>query len=181
MGLLFNDSYNAPHNEPIWIVRLPEVLSKYLPIGEREVRALIESGHLEAIKLARCGTGWKIGITKRSILKYQKEHWGLEPKTPPSYWGINKVKPEPEAEPEPLASTTRTDSKVRAERRRRHRANVVRAAYDHGLAKPLSFKGRRAELSANEQAKLRYKHEVAIYETIKELRPDLILTEEGED
>jgi hypothetical protein len=176
MSLLFQDEpgYSwTQTTDPLWIIRVPEVLANYLPIGKTKLNRLIKAKKLETVVLGRSGNGRLLGITKRSIIHYQKEAWNLEST-------IEEPIPLGHSETE-ITTRKKADNAAYVRKYQRHVSAVVRAAYELGLAKPISFKGKLAEISLPEQAKLRYQHKMAVYNTIKELNPELILNEGGPD
>ena len=62
--------------KPIVVVRKREA-RRYIPYGQSQFDQLIADGKLEAVPLSERGKA--IGITLRSILKYQRETMGLTP------------------------------------------------------------------------------------------------------
>jgi hypothetical protein len=61
---------------PHEIVRKKD-LHKYIPYQKTQIDEIIDRGQLEVVKLS--ANGRAIGITMRSIVKYQTEIMGLEP------------------------------------------------------------------------------------------------------
>lgn len=59
------------------IVRRADVRALYIPLSESRLDDLIRAGQLETVQLSK--GGYAIGITLRSILKYQTEVMGLAP------------------------------------------------------------------------------------------------------
>jgi hypothetical protein len=64
-----------PSEGPEEIVRLKHVQAKFIPLGKTQLAELVKAGHLKAVPLSPGGRAK--GITKRSIVEYQRRIMGL--------------------------------------------------------------------------------------------------------
>ena len=61
--------------KPVVVVRKKVARTKYIPFGSTQFDQLITDGKLEVVPLSEGGRA--VGVTLRSILKYQKDVMGL--------------------------------------------------------------------------------------------------------
>jgi hypothetical protein len=64
-----------PSEEAEEIVRFKDVRAKFIPLGKTQLADLVKAGHLKAVPLSPGGRAK--GITKRSIIEYQRRVMGL--------------------------------------------------------------------------------------------------------
>jgi len=62
-------------DDPEEIIRPKDVQAKFIPLGRTQLAELVKAGHLKAVPLSPCGRAK--GITKRSIVEYQRRVMGL--------------------------------------------------------------------------------------------------------
>jgi len=60
---------------PEEIIRPKDVQARFIPLGKTQLAELIKAGHLKAVPLSPGGRAK--GITKRSIVEYQRRIMGL--------------------------------------------------------------------------------------------------------
>jgi hypothetical protein len=61
--------------DPEEIIRPKDVQAKFIPLGKTQLAELVKAGHLKAVPLSPGGRAK--GITKRSIIDYQRRVMGL--------------------------------------------------------------------------------------------------------
>jgi hypothetical protein len=64
-----------PSKDPEEIIRPKDVQARFIPLGKTQLAELIKAGHLKAVPLSPGGRAK--GITKRSIIEYQRRVMGL--------------------------------------------------------------------------------------------------------
>jgi hypothetical protein len=64
-----------PSEDPEEIIRPKDVQAKFIPLGKTQLAELVKAGHLKAVPLSPGGRAK--GITKRSIIEYQRRVMGL--------------------------------------------------------------------------------------------------------
>jgi hypothetical protein len=61
--------------DPEEIIRPKDVQARFIPLGKTQLAELVKAGHLKAVPLSPGGRAK--GITKRSIIEYQRRVMGL--------------------------------------------------------------------------------------------------------
>jgi hypothetical protein len=64
-----------PSEDPEEIIRPKDVQARFIPLGKTQLAELIKAGHLKVVPLSPGGRAK--GITKRSIIEYQRRVMGL--------------------------------------------------------------------------------------------------------
>jgi hypothetical protein len=64
-----------PFKDPEEIIRPKDVQARFIPLGKTQLAELVKAGHLKAVPLSPGGRAK--GITKRSIIEYQRRVMGL--------------------------------------------------------------------------------------------------------
>ena len=64
-----------PSEDPEEIIRPKDVQARFIPLGKTQLAELIKAGHLKAVPLSPGGRAK--GITKRSVIEYQRRVMGL--------------------------------------------------------------------------------------------------------
>jgi hypothetical protein len=64
-----------PSEDPEEIIRPKDVRRRFIPLGKTQLAELVKAGHLEAVPLSPGGRAK--GITKRSVVEYQRRVMGL--------------------------------------------------------------------------------------------------------
>jgi hypothetical protein len=64
-----------PSKDPEEIIRPKDVQARFIPLGKTQLAELVKAGHLKAVPLSPGGRAK--GITKRSIIEYQRRVMGL--------------------------------------------------------------------------------------------------------
>jgi hypothetical protein len=61
--------------DPEEILRPKDVQARFIPLGKTQLAELVKAGHLKAVPLSPGGRAK--GITKRSVIEYQRKVMGL--------------------------------------------------------------------------------------------------------
>jgi hypothetical protein len=64
-----------PPEDPEEIIRPKDVQARFIPLGKTQLAELVKAGHLKAVPLSPGGRAK--GITKRSVIEYQRRVMGL--------------------------------------------------------------------------------------------------------
>jgi hypothetical protein len=64
-----------PSEDPEEIIRPKDVQARFIPLGKTQLAELVKAGHLKAVPLSPGGRAK--GITKRSVIEYQRRVMGL--------------------------------------------------------------------------------------------------------
>ena len=62
-------------SDPEEIIRPKDVRARFIPLGKTQLAELVKAGHLKAVPLSPGGRAK--GITKRSVIEYQRRVMGL--------------------------------------------------------------------------------------------------------
>jgi hypothetical protein len=62
-------------DDPEEILRPKDVQARFIPLGKTQLAELVKAGHLKAVPLSPGGRAK--GITKRSVIEYQRKVMGL--------------------------------------------------------------------------------------------------------